>query len=178
MREGKRVREELSSHIWVDGTHGESMLERSASSPEFSCAFSPALYVPQTFLVCSNQIHLPLSTSNPPLPLFLISTFYFYPISAPYTLPSLLPLCLKRSQMLLYERQLRSVIFSASVTGSGPLWKKERGTKKESHRVQGSTARGETKKCHQHTHISHTCPHVGHRHSQMRPHTLKNVGFF
>lgn len=43
VRDGERVREELSSHIWVDGTHGESTLEWSAVSPHFSSTLSPAL---------------------------------------------------------------------------------------------------------------------------------------
>ncbi|KAK5930899.1 hypothetical protein CgunFtcFv8_027098 [Champsocephalus gunnari] len=42
-RELERGREELSSHIWVDGTHGESTSERSAVSPNFSCALPSAL---------------------------------------------------------------------------------------------------------------------------------------
>lgn len=49
VREGERVGEELSSHIWVDGTHGES----TAVSPHFSCTLSPALDVPQLFLFYS-----------------------------------------------------------------------------------------------------------------------------
>lgn len=49
--------------------------------------------------------------------------------------------------------------FSASVTGSGPLQKKERGTKEESHRVQGSTERGKTRKYHPDALILyHMCP--------------------
>lgn len=125
VRERERVREELSSHIWVDGTHGESTLEWSAVSPHFSCILSP---VPQLFLIYSSKIHLPsipLSTSIPPLPLFIISTFYFYPIRAPYTLSSLLPLRPKRSQMLQCERQSRSVIFFQPLLQEvGPFWKK------------------------------------------------------
>lgn len=91
-----------------------------------SPAHSLALYVPQLFLFYSSKI-LPLSTSIPPLPLFLISTFYFYPIRAAYTLPSLHLLCLKRSQMLPYERQSRSVIFfffQPLLQEVGPFWKK------------------------------------------------------
>lgn len=51
VREGESVREELSSHIWVDGTHGESTLELSSVSLHFFCTLSPALYVPQLFLI-------------------------------------------------------------------------------------------------------------------------------
>ncbi len=176
MREGERVREELSSHIWVDGTHGKSTLEWSAVSPHFFCTLSPALHVPQPFLFCSSKNpppSIPLSTSIPPLPLFLISTFYFFPIRAPYTLPCLLPLCLKRSQMLLYERQSRSVIFFQPLLQEvGPFGKKGRGTKEESRRVQGSTERGKTKMYFQHTRISATCVHeLKCKRAHMHPHT-------
>lgn len=125
-----------------------------------SPAHSLALYVPQLFLFYSSKI-LPLSTSIPPLPLFLISTFYFYPIRAAYTLPSLHLLCLKRSQMLPYERQSRSVIFfffSLCYRKWAPFGKKERGTKEKSRRVQGSTERGKTEMYNQ-AH-SHLIPHV------------------
>lgn len=125
-----------------------------------SPAHSLALYVPQLFLFYSSKI-LPLSTSIPPLPLFLISTFYFYPIRAPYTLPSLLLLCLKRSQMLPYERQSRSVIFfSASVTGSGPLLEKRKEERRK--RVVGfrGALREGRPKCTTSTLTSHTtCVH-------------------
>lgn len=157
MREGERVREEPSSHIWVDGTHGESTLEWSGVFPHFFCTLSPALYVPQRFLVYFCKIHLPLSPSIPPLPLFLISTFYFYPIRAPYTHSRLLLLRLKRSQMLLYERQSRSVIlffFQRLLQEVGLFGKKERGAKEESRRVQGSTVRGKAEMyCHISSHI-------------------------
>lgn len=128
-----------------------------------SPAHSPAFYLPHAF--CSSEINLPLSTSIPPLPLFLISTFYFYPIRTPRTLSSLLPLCLKRSQMLPFERQSRSVIFfffffQPLLQEVGPSGKKERGTREESRRVQGSTRRGETKMYY------HLIPHVrGHKRS-------------
>lgn len=125
VKEGERVREELSNHIWVDGTHGES----TPISPQFSSMLIPGLYVLQPFLFFSSKIHLPNSLCPGQ---FHFSTFCFYPIRAHYSLSSLLPVGLNRSQMLQYERQLRSVIFfSATVTGSGPLWKKERGTKGE-----------------------------------------------
>lgn len=123
-----------------------------------SPAHSLALYVPQLFLFYSSKI-LPLSTSIPPLPLFLISTFYFYPIRAAYTLPSLHLLCLKRSQMLPYERQSRSVIFfffSASVTGSGPLLEKRKEERRK--RVvgfRGALREGRPKCTTKRTHISH-----------------------
>lgn len=54
------------------------------------------------------KIHLPNSLRPGQLH---FSTFCFYPIRAHYSPSSLLPLGLNRSQMLQYERQLRSVIF-------------------------------------------------------------------
>lgn len=90
VREGERVREELSSHIRVDGTHGESTLEWSAVSPHFSCTLSPALYVPQPFLFYSSEIHLPLSL-YPPLSLLFLSSSSLLSISTPSEHPILSP---------------------------------------------------------------------------------------
>lgn len=133
-----------------------NQLQFLLTSPAHSLLLSMFLNPSSSTLAKSTSlipsIHLYPSSSSL---LHLYSTFYFYPIRAHYTLRNLLPLCLKRSQMLLYECQSRSVTFSASVTGSGPLWKKERGTKEESHRVQESTDRGKTKKYHQHAYISY-----------------------
>lgn len=139
MKEGERVREELSNHIWVDGTHGES----TAVSPHFSCTLTPGLYVLQPFLFYSSEIHLPNSLHPGQ---FCFSTFCFYPIRAHYTLSSLLPLRLNRSQMLQHERQLRSVIFFQPMLQEvGPFGKRKEERKEESHRVQGSTEREEQK---------------------------------
>lgn len=130
VKEGERVREELSNHIWVDGTHGES----TALSPLFSCMLIPGLYVLQPFLFYSSKIHLPNSLHPGQ---FHFSTFCFYPVGGHDSLSSLLLLALNRSQMLQYERQLPSVIFffSATVTGSGPLL--EKGKRNERRKVRG-----------------------------------------
>lgn len=139
VKEGERVREELSNHIWVDGTHGES----TPVSPQFSCMLILGLYVLQPFF-SSSKIHLPNSLCPGQ---FQLSTFCFYPIRAHYSLSSLLPLGLNRSQMLQYERQLRSVIFffQPLLQEVGPFGKRKEERKEESHRVQGSTEREEQK---------------------------------
>lgn len=154
VKEGERVREELSNHIWVDGTHGES----TAVSPHFSCMLSPGRYVLQPFLFDSSEIHLPNSLRPGR---FRFSTFCFYPIRAHYTLSSLLPLGLNRSQMLQHERQLRSVIFffRPMLQEVGPFGKRKEERKEESHRVQGSTEREEQKL--PPSHLGHLITHVG-----------------
>lgn len=95
VREGKRVREELSSHIWVDGTHGESTLQWSGFFfRHFFFTASSAFHVPQSILVYFCKIHFPLSLCHPLSFLlfsFYIYTFYFYPIRLPYTRSSPLP---------------------------------------------------------------------------------------
>lgn len=145
VKEGERVREELSNHIWVDGTHGES----TAVSPHFSCMLTPGLYVLQPFLFDSSEIHLPNSLRPGR---FHFSTFCFYPIRARYTLSSLLPLPLNRSQMLQHERQLRSVIFffSRCYRKWAPL---EKGKRNERRKVIGfkGAQRGKNKNYHHHT---------------------------
>lgn len=141
VKEGERVREEHSNHIWVDGTHGES----TAVSSQFSCMLVAGLYVLQPFLFYSSKIHLPNSLCPGQLH---FSTFCFYPIREHYSLSSLLPLGLNRSQMLQYERQLRSVIFfffQPLLQEVGPFGKRKEERKEESHRVQGSTEREEQK---------------------------------
>lgn len=73
VREGERVREELSSHIWVDGTHGESTLQWSGFFRHFFFTASSAFHVPQSFLVYFRKIHFPLSLLSSPIcppPLF------------------------------------------------------------------------------------------------------------
>lgn len=100
VREGEKFREELRSHIWVDGTHGESTLEWSAVSPRFSCKPSPALYVPQPFLICSSKIttlcpsfHLyPSSSSLPHLNfVFLPHQITMYSLQSPPLLSKAIP---------------------------------------------------------------------------------------
>lgn len=90
VREGDQVREELSSHIWFDGTHGKSTLEWSAVSPHFSCTLSSALHVPQPFLFYSSKIHLPRSL-YPPLSLLFLSSSSLLSISTPSEHPILSP---------------------------------------------------------------------------------------
>lgn len=141
---------------------GESTLEWSGVSPHFFFTIAPAFYVPQHFLVYFCEIHLPLSMSIPPLPLFLISTFYFYPIGAPYTHSGLLPLRLKRSQMLLYERQSRSVIFFQPLLQEvGPFVKKKKKEEQRKRVVGFREALGErlmTKMYFQNSRLSfHSC---------------------
>lgn len=151
------------------------------------CSFSPLL---QHTLSCSlgssslphllmqkSPLSIPLSPSIPPLPLFLISTFYFYPIRAPYTLSSLLPLCLKRSQMLQYERQSRSVIFfSLCYRKWAPLEKRKEERRKRVVGFRGALREGRPK-CTTSTLASKTaCVHVLKRrcmrtHTRMRMHT-------
>lgn len=89
VREGERFREELSSHIWVDGTHGESTLEWSAVSPH-SCTLSPTLYVPQLFLIYFSKLYLLLSF-YPPLSLLFLSSSSLLSISTPSEHPILSP---------------------------------------------------------------------------------------
>lgn len=145
VKEGERVREELSNHIWVDGTHGES----TPISPQFSSMLIPGLYVLQPFLFFSSKIHLPNSLCPGQ---FHFSTFCFYPIRAHYSLSSLLPVGLNRSQMLQYERQLRSVIFffSHCYRKWAPL---EKGKRNERRKVIGfkGAQRGKNKNYLHHT---------------------------
>lgn len=83
VKEGERVREELSNHIWVDGTHGES----TAVSPHFSCTLIPGLYVLQPFLFYSSENpppQFPPSRTIPPLHfLFLPHQSTLYPLQSP-----------------------------------------------------------------------------------------------
>lgn len=145
--EGERVREELSSHIWVDETHRESTLHWSGVSPSFffPLSYSMFLYVSLSTLPKVPSV-FPSIISIPLLHLFHVSAFYFDPIRTLYTRSSLLPLCLKRSQMLLYERQSHSVIFFSSVCYRkwASLEIRKGAAKEESHRVQGSTDRERT----------------------------------
>lgn len=147
VKEGERVREEHSNHIWVDGTHGES----TAVSPQFSCMLIPGLYVLQPFLFYSSKIHLPNSVWPGQ---FHFSTFCFYPIRAHCSLCSLLPLGLNRSQMLQYERQLRSVIFFFFFSHCYRKWAPlEKGKRNEKRKVTGfkGAQRGKNEKDHNHT---------------------------
>lgn len=80
--------------------------------------------------------------------------------------------------MLPYERQSRSVnFFQPLLQEVGPFGKKERGTKEESRRVQGSTERGKTKMYYQHTHISyHMCARAQTQaHTHASTHTASRI---
>ena len=108
---------------------------------------------------------IPLSTSFPPLPLFLISTFYFllHP-STLYSLQSPPPLSKAIPDVAVWAPiAFCHFFFSTSVTGSGPLWKKGKGEqRKRVERVQGSTVRGKIEMyCHISSHMRGTCWNVG-----------------
>lgn len=109
VREGRESWGGTSSHIWVDGTHGRSTavsplhLLHALACTRRSSTLPPSTLAKSTSLVPS--IHLYPSSSSSLYFLFLLHQ------SAHYAPASLLPLRPKRSQMLLYERQSRSVIF-------------------------------------------------------------------
>lgn len=99
------------------------------------------------FLSVSLSTFAKFASLYPRLSLRFLSFSSLLSISTPSEHPILTlvsSLCPKRSQMLLYERQSRSVIFFQPLLQEvGPFGKKkkERGAKEESHRVQGSTGR-------------------------------------
>lgn len=158
VREGNGVREELSRHIWVDGTHGESSLEGPAVSPSFFCMLFAALNVPQHFLICYCKIHIsiyPFSSSLSHLYfLFLPHQCILYSLQSPPCVSKAIPDVAVQAPIAFCH----FFFFQPLLQEVGPFGKKERGVKEGSRRVQGCDERGKTKLYYWHSDISyHMC---------------------